>query len=130
MCMESSFYHYGTHGMKWGVRRYQNKNGSLTPERKKRYGYSDLSRKSDSELRETVKRKNLEKAYRKATKSDDDGVENAKKLADASKTAADSAKDLERKIPSRKRDSLDLKNMTDKEMRDAIALSLPNMDML
>lgn len=30
-------YHWGIKGMKWGVRRYQNKNGSLTPAGKKRY---------------------------------------------------------------------------------------------
>ena len=29
-------YHYGIPGMRWGVRRYQNKNGSLTSEGKKR----------------------------------------------------------------------------------------------
>ena len=29
--------HHGTKGMKWGVRRYQNKDGSLTPAGKKRY---------------------------------------------------------------------------------------------
>jgi len=29
--------HYGILGMKWGVRRYQNKDGSLTPEGKRRY---------------------------------------------------------------------------------------------
>lgn len=29
--------HYGVKGMKWGVRRYQNKDGSLTPAGKKRY---------------------------------------------------------------------------------------------
>lgn len=29
--------HHGIKGMKWGVRRYQNKNGSLTPAGKKRY---------------------------------------------------------------------------------------------
>ena len=30
--------HSGTLGMKWGVRRYQNEDGSLTPEGKERYG--------------------------------------------------------------------------------------------
>lgn len=30
-------YHYGIKGMKWGVRRYQNKDGSLTPAGKNRY---------------------------------------------------------------------------------------------
>lgn len=29
--------HHGVKGMKWGVRRYQNKDGSLTPAGKKRY---------------------------------------------------------------------------------------------
>lgn len=30
-------YHFGIKGMRWGVRRYQNKDGSLTPAGKKRY---------------------------------------------------------------------------------------------
>lgn len=35
--MENELTHWGVKGMKWGVRRYQNKDGSLTPAGKKRY---------------------------------------------------------------------------------------------
>lgn len=37
MNAENELMHYGTLGMKWGVRLYQYKNGSLTPEGKERY---------------------------------------------------------------------------------------------
>ena len=34
---ETELYHHGIKGMKWGVRRYQNLDGSLTTAGKKRY---------------------------------------------------------------------------------------------
>ena len=34
--MEKELYHYGVKGMKWGVRRYQNSDGTLTSEGRKR----------------------------------------------------------------------------------------------
>ena len=38
----SELYHHGIKGMHWGIRRYQNEDGSLTEAGKKRYGYNDL----------------------------------------------------------------------------------------
>lgn len=41
--------HYGIKGQKWGVRRYQNADGSLTSDGKKRYGGGDGSSSKTSE---------------------------------------------------------------------------------
>lgn len=42
--------HWGIIGMKWGVRRYQNEDGSLTPEGKERYR-KNLQKNTDRENR-------------------------------------------------------------------------------
>lgn len=42
-------YHHGIKGQKWGVRRYQNPDGTLTAKGKKRYG-----RMSDNKLQKTL----------------------------------------------------------------------------
>lgn len=47
--------HYGILGMKWGVRRYQNKDGTLTSDGRKRYRATS----SDSATTKKVKKKKL-----------------------------------------------------------------------
>ena len=83
--------HYGIKGMKWGVRRYQNKDGSYTSAglRRRRQTSSDyeetkeLRKKSykelsDSELKRLNKRLNLESEYRRLNPQ---GIERGKKIA-------------------------------------------------
>lgn len=79
--------HHGILGMKWGVRRYQNKDGSLTPAGKHRVQTGEIGKSSDSavsstsshtrsvkemsdsELRDKISRMELEKRYKDLSKS-------------------------------------------------------------
>ena len=82
--MDDVLIHYGILGMKWGVRRYQNKDGSLTSAGKKRYSNNDdikdapqknteepkkksVKDMSDEELRREVNRMQLEQSYLRMT---------------------------------------------------------------
>lgn len=80
--MDEELYHYGIKGMKWGIRRYQNKDGTLTAagkkrEREKTRGWSKeakearrIKRKSvhqmtNKELQTLNRRMDLEANYRR-----------------------------------------------------------------
>lgn len=57
--------HFGINGMKWGVRRYQNPDGTLTEEGKKRYGVGSAEN-AVSAATDLLRRKNIYDKSRKA----------------------------------------------------------------
>ena len=64
--MENSLVHYGILGMKWGIRRFQNKDGTLTAAGKARY--SDHLTKKDNKWIKKNAAKITEKARKKSSK--------------------------------------------------------------
>ena len=67
--VNGELYHHGIKGMKWGVRRYQNEDGSLTAEGMRRYGSTGaeyLQAKRDKRTAQKEYDKAFDKAYNKA----------------------------------------------------------------
>ena len=85
--MEIYVKHSGIKGMRWGVRRYQNKDGSLTPAGKNRYndqpGDSRSKKRvkdmSDEELNRVLKRARMESEYKQLRR---DSIDAGMKFAD------------------------------------------------
>ena len=109
--------HAGIKGMKWGVRRYQNKDGTLTPAGKKRY---------DRDVREN----NAKKKDNRITIDGPDPNRWAKEDLGRTKGAVDSSSGLVKQLKSAndsipvKRQKLDLSKMSDQEMRNQINRAL------
>ena len=68
VCYANSLYHHGIKGQKWGVRRFQKKDGSLTPAGRKRYDDDGPSQKKQKEYKvpknKSLHRLKIEEKYK------------------------------------------------------------------
>lgn len=139
--VNGTLYHHGIKGQKWGTRRYQYEDGSLTPEGREHYGYGQARAtykqriklaKQTYKLRDKSiqddyfkKLEKIEKPYKRGQKLSDADYEKETKLDErATKAWADSKKRYKEDLKKAKeeyRNSEEYKQAKDKAKKIAIA---------
>ena len=118
MYYNNQIWHWGVKGMKWGVRRYQNADGSLTNAGKRRYTTNvaaNAKKKKDNPL--------PEESLNDPNRWVKEDRERMKRVVDSGNQMAGNLKTLNDKsmrIQARRTPKMDLSKMTDQEMREQI----------
>lgn len=127
----NELYHHGIKGQKWGIRRYQNKDGTLTDAGAKRYardareqGYDRYDSQSGTYYKTSKKngRSDLKVDASRYAKED---TERTKKLVDSTRQMNENLKNANQNSINQanrrnKKNRMDLSSMTDQELRQQI----------
>ena len=110
---DGELYHWGVKGMKWGVRRYQNADGSLTEKGRKRY---------ERDQRENAgKKKGNKVGQADPNRWVKEDLDRSKRVAEETERTVNKLKSAnDNAMRNRPKTRADLSKMTDKELRDRI----------
>ena len=125
--LENSSYleHHGIKGQKWGVRRFQNADGSLTPDGKKRYGVDDRKVKYKVTVQSPFEKKQEKLARKEQRMTEKEEIQRRKnELKERQENLKNLGKSKETIKEENKPDlnkPKNVKEMTDDELRNFIS---------